>query len=72
MCNFNIDLVIDVFLDKGNTKSTNNFNVHKNSEIYNLKVHRPYTKVEKMPPVTYSMAFDHGYSKKYLDRKSVV
>lgn len=47
MFNFNIDLVIDVFLDKGNTKFTNNFNVHKNSEIYNLKVHRPYTKVEK-------------------------
>ena len=66
MCNFNIDLVIDVFLDKGNTKFTNNFNVHKNSEICNLKACRSYTKVEKMPPVTYSMAFDHGYSKKYL------
>lgn len=31
-----------------------------NSEIYNLKARRPYTKVEKMPPVTYRMAFEHG------------
>lgn len=58
MFNFNIDLVIDVFLDKGNTKFTNS--MCTNSEIYNLKARRPYTKVEKMPPVTYSMAFDHG------------
>jgi len=51
MFNCNIDLVIDVFLDKGNTKFTNS---------KNLKARRPYTKVEKMPPVTYSMAFEHG------------
>ena len=51
MFNCNIDLVIDVFLDKGNTKFTNS---------KNLKAHRPYTKVEKMSPVTYSMAFEHG------------
>lgn len=57
MFNFNIDLVIDVFLDKGNTMFTNS---------KNLKARSPYTKVEKMSPVTYSMAFDHGYSKKYL------
>lgn len=51
MFNFNIDLVIDVFLDKGNTMFTNS---------KNLKARSPYTKVEKMSPVTYSMAFELG------------